>query len=103
MTATARRTDPQTSHDAARSLTDLRESQRVILGLLEKFGPGTDDDIARWYRRHGRALPGTPRRRISPSGLRTRRHELVEHGLVTDTGQRVKLHSGRHAIVWAAR
>jgi predicted ArsR family transcriptional regulator len=36
----------------------------------------------------------------SPSGLRTRRHELTDIGYVEDSDLRVKTYSGRSAIVW---
>ena len=38
----------------------------------------------------------------SDSGIRTRRSELRDKGLVIDTGQRVLLATGRQAAVWAA-
>jgi len=92
--AVARRGDPSTSWEAARSLdpATLRKSQRVVLACLQDLGPMTDDDLVV-------ALVGI----VSPSGARTRRSELVAKGLVFDTGGRVVLASGRHAIVWAAR
>lgn len=92
--AVARRTDPHTSWAAARSLDPetLRASQSYVLGVIQDRGPMTDEDLV--Y-----ATSGT----MSPSGTRTRRSELVSKGLVYDTGKRVILRSGRHAIVWAAR
>jgi hypothetical protein len=92
--AVARRTDPHTSWAAAKSLdpTALRESQSYILGLLQDHGPMTDEELV--------AITDG---KVSPSGTRTRRSELVAKGLVYDTGKRVVLRSGRHAIVWAAR
>ena len=44
-TAVARRTDPQTSWDAARSVKLIRDSQRKIYNLLIKHGPMIDDEI----------------------------------------------------------
>jgi hypothetical protein len=88
----ARTGDPDTSHAAAASLGDVRESQRRVHALLRE-GPATDELL------FTRAFAvGWD---VSPSGLRTRRHELVALGLVVDTGQRVALASGRQAIVWA--
>lgn len=91
--ARARRTDPGTSHAAARSIeaTQLRESQRLIYRLLEQHGPMSDVEI------YGRMVGVT---KISSSGCRTRRKELVEKGYVQATGRTVKLSSGRQAIVW---
>lgn len=89
---TARRTDPDTSHEAADSLSHehIRATQQRILGLLQNFGPMTDHEIeAQW--------PWPP---VSPSGLRTRRAELVDQGRVTHNGQYRTLASGRRARVW---
>lgn len=95
--AHARRTDPQTSHDAATSLGDLRESQRSVLYVLRKFGPSTDERLVENYQA-GAALGRVPRQ--SESGIRTRRKELTEAGLVRDSGDRAILRSGRSAIIW---
>jgi hypothetical protein len=89
----ARAGDPQTSHDAAASVEHLRQSQIAVLATLVTLGePATDEQIADAYR--GR----WPRQ--SPSGLRTRRSELVEAGLVEDSGVRVTMSTGRKAIAW---
>lgn len=90
--ATARKTDPQTSHDAAKSVKNITETQKAILRLLAK--PITDVDLVKLYKK----TPTAPK--ASESGIRSRRAELVELGLVKDTGARTKLSSGRYAIVW---
>lgn len=91
--AHARRTDPDTSHAAAASVK-VRQSQERILALLRRTGPVTDSELidAATYE------PWL----MSPSGIRSRRAELVDAGLVEDSGQRVRLPSGRLSIVWAA-
>lgn len=93
--AVARNTDPLTSHEAAASVTTIRKSQEFVLGLLRARGPSTDEELWNFY---------VPRRpdpvRISPSGMRTRRSELVKRGLVKDTGERRTMSTGRRAIVW---
>jgi hypothetical protein len=94
--ARARRADPSTSHDAARVATDrARESQRDVYRLLRRFGPLTDEQLV-----EAAAQAGVQQ---SPSGLRTRRAELVDAGWVVDTGERREL-PGRSrktvAIVW---
>lgn len=97
--AHARRTDPDTSHAAARSVTGIRPSQVAVLKVLRQrlAGRGTDEQIAEAYAN----CSGVPLQ--SPSGLRTRRHELVERGLLADSGDRIRLRTGRMAIVWVAR
>lgn len=90
----ARRGDPATSFAAAASLGDVRESQRIAYALLLGLGPATDERLAQ----HAFAIGWD----ISPSGLRTRRHELALAGHVVDTGRRERLLSGRLAIVWEA-
>ena len=100
LSAHARRTDPQTSHDAARSLPSekIRKSQEAVLRFMRESGPMTDetlvDDYPIWARRGDRP-------KQSSSGLRTRRNELVRRKLVVDTGRTEVLSSGRKAIVWA--
>lgn len=92
-TPRARRTDPATSHAAAGTVAHLRHNQQIILTLLRLEGGQTDEELLLlWNDRIAE--------RISPSGLRTRRSELVDMGLVRDSGDRRPLESGRIAIVW---
>jgi predicted ArsR family transcriptional regulator len=90
--AHARRTDPETSHAAAASLkAETLSAQRArVYDYLKQYGPMTD------------AMLVAGILKMSPSGLRTRRSELVRMGLVEDTGRRERLRSGRKAIVWRA-
>jgi len=92
--AHARNTDPETSHAAARSHAPekLRISQADVLRLFRRYGPMADGDLLLYADKEGV--------RQSPSGLRTRRKELVVRGRLRDTGQRVRLESGRRSIVW---
>lgn len=89
--AHARRTDPETSHAAAKSVgsVEITELQRWIFDALEE--PMSDEQL--WN-----ALAG--RGRLTPSGVRTRRSELVEQGFVCDSGRRTSTTSGRQSIVW---
>ena len=89
----ARNTDPQTSHDAAASVKRIRENQQLILACIKRLGPVTDEQLVKKLSFY------TP---MSPSGIRTRRNELVKQGLVRDSGHREKLASGRLAILWTA-
>lgn len=87
-----RYTDPQTSHDAANSVENLTVVKQHILKILKR--PRTDVELLEAYRN----LKTAPR--ASDSGLRTRRSELVDLGLVIDSGMRKQLESGRFAVVW---
>lgn len=93
--AKARRTDPSTSHEAAASVTGLRHSQIAIYDLLVKYGPMTDEEI--WTR-----LEGHPDENLftTISGSRTRRKELVDAGMVEDSGRTKLTRAGRKTIVW---
>jgi hypothetical protein len=95
--AHARRGDPETSHDAAAALTPerLRESQREVLWLLDVWGPMPDSKIA-----EAAALYGVAQ---SPSGLRTRRAELVAQGRVEWAGTWETIPPHRRARVWRVR
>jgi hypothetical protein len=94
--AHARRTDPETSKAAADRVSGIRESQQYILGLFRKFGPMTDERLVL------RVADQGPHVRFSPSGIRTRRSELVTLGLVKFTGRRETISTGREARVWEA-
>lgn len=94
--AHARRTDPDTSHDAAASLTDLRRRQAAVFAALLVLGPSTDERLVESY---DALVPRLPQ---SPSGIRTRRSELVARGLVHFTGDKQRIASGRLARIWEA-
>lgn len=98
--ATARRTDPETSRAAARSVQNIAQAQEDVLALLRRHGPGTDEEIAF---RHAVGVSLGMVRKQSPSGLRTRRAELHKQGLVVASGQVRPTISGRASIVWRAR
>lgn len=87
----ARTTDPETSHEAAQSITNITPLKQEILQRL--MTPMTDADLIAVIRNGSRLL-------VTESGVRSRRAELVQAGLVKDTGERVKLATGRSAIVW---
>lgn len=88
----ARKTDPVTSHEAAESVTNLSPLKLAILDSLA--WPMNDEDLVKFVLwRHGQEF-------AAPSGIRSRRKELCVAGLVTDTGSRDVLRSGRKAIVW---
>lgn len=87
----ARLTDPETSHEAAQSVTNITPLKQEILQRL--MTPMTDADLIATIKSSSRLL-------VTESGVRSRRAELVQAGLVKDTGERVKLATGRSAIVW---
>jgi hypothetical protein len=92
-TPVARRTDPATSHAAARSVGDTGTIRARILELIRTEGPVTDEELVELIeRRH----PGT----ATPSGIRTRRKELVDMGYLEDSGQRDTTRAGRQAAIW---
>jgi len=93
--AHARRSDPETSHEAASSISpnQLRESQKEVWSLFRRYGPMTDRDLV------DRAEPAGVVQ--SPSGLRSRRAELVTMGKLRDSGKRTTYGtSARRHIVW---
>jgi hypothetical protein len=97
--AHARLTDPETSHAAAASIDRLTDRQGAVLRVFKRnrFAM-TDVSLCSMYDVAARKglVPAQ-----SVSGIRTRRAELVDRGLIVDTGNRVRLASGRKAIVWA--
>lgn len=92
--ARARRTDPETSHAAAQLLnpTKLGDSQAQVLALFRRYGFMNDAALVE------RAAAQNVRQ--SPSGLRSRRAELVALGILRETSERKRLESGRLSIVW---
>ncbi len=93
--ANARRSDPQTSHDAAASVKNGTATQTIILQLLAF--PRTDEELVTAFEElMASGLAGY----ASPSGIRTRRAELTDRGYIQDSELRVRNKSGRTAIVW---
>lgn len=90
--APTRMSDPETSHKAAAKVVNLGRTRDWILAALRQ-GPKTDEQIDEYFRCFVAFW-------VSPSGLRSRRSELVKLGLVCDSGQRAKTQSGRESIVW---
>ena len=90
--AHARRTDPGTSHEAARSVKVTKGQAQVIL-LLQRMGrPVTHEDLV-W------AAGNEPGITLTPSGIRTRCHELAVAGKVVQDGE-TRTRSGRRALLW---
>lgn len=96
----ARTTDPETSKAAVATVTKatLNQKQDAVLEALRRLGGrACDQELIDFY--DGLYCSDLPSQ--SPSGLRTRRSELVAMGKVDDIGLRVTLASGREAIVWS--
>lgn len=92
--AKARRTDPQTSHEAAASVGDLTAAQEAVYALIAER-PRSDEQVY--------ALLVSRQYPISPSGARTRRSELVDMGRVEDSGKHYLTGSGRKTIIWRVK
>ncbi len=88
--AHARRTDPETSHAAARGILPFISQDRV-LGALKDLGPMIDEKLCTLLSEFH-----------TPSRIRTARKELQEKGLVEDSGMLGKTTRGRNAVIWRA-
>lgn len=88
----ARKQDPATSHVAAATVQDITATKLAVLRALKRSR--TDVQILEIYLKDRKAP------KASESGIRSRRAELVRDGFVVDSGSRMKLDSGRMAIVW---
>lgn len=91
--ARARRTDPETSRAAAASWGShkLTATQTYVLSFFMEKGSGTDGDLEEWTART------YPKEKFGVSSLRKRRGDLVEKGILRDSGRRDEV---RHMIVW---
>jgi len=94
--AVARRRDPQTSHDAAASVHNITTAHSQIMAVLRGMGPLPDEQI---YQHMTLDLLA----KISESGCRSRRSELVIMAMVEDSQERKLTKSGRKTIVWRIR
>jgi hypothetical protein len=92
----ARATDPETSHAAARSVTEdtITELQRAIDRVIRDAFPRPLSDEAIRAHLSAQGILSTP------SGCRTRRSELLHAGYIVDSGQRGWTMSGRKTILW---
>lgn len=83
--------DPPTSHESARRLKELGKIQMQVLACIAKLGRATDLEINTWCNANfGERAEST---------YRKRRGELVDLGLVADTGL-VRMQAGRNRAVW---
>lgn len=91
--AHARRTDPETSHLAAASVTDLTKTQEKVRACLV-VGPACDEQIEMRYRHY------FPDDRTTSQSLRSRRSELVAKGEVRFSGEHSTTETGRATRKW---
>jgi hypothetical protein len=98
--AHARNSDHATSHAAAASVRKISATQSAILAILQ-VSAKTDELLISVYNsraeRHPDLYP-----KASPSGIRSRRAELVRLGYVKDSGRTAQISAGRQATVWSA-
>lgn len=87
----ARKSDPQTSHDAARSVGNITQTQSYILRALKR--PRSDEQLLEAYR----AMKHAPK--ASDSGIRSRRAELARMGLIKEVGL-ARTEAGRQTRIW---
>jgi hypothetical protein len=93
----ARLTDRGTSHAAAKSVRNQTVTHDRIVEVLDRYGPATDEEIAAYYFNLAQLFDWP---QVSPSGLRSRRAELVDLGRIVDTGEKGRTKSGRSCTVW---
>lgn len=82
-----RRTDPQTSVDAARSITPGRTEKRILVQFRYASSTFTDDELC------DKVLGYAPT-------IKSARSRLSNAGLLVDSGRRRKSNRGRDQIVW---
>lgn len=95
-TPRARNSDPETSHEAAKSVRNVGPIHEAILYVLRIHPELTDEQLVGWYKADLAAgwLP-----KASDSSIRSRRKELAVLGRVVEVGLR-RLSSGRNGRVW---
>jgi predicted transcriptional regulator len=82
----ARRTDPETSHEAARSI-NITRLEKVVLDAFISHGEMTTHELAQ--------VTSLELVTVSP-----RVRPLVRKGLIRDSGRRKIGESGRPSIIW---
>lgn len=94
--ALARATDPKTSHQAAATV-NLTKGQRAVLAEFRLYHLLTDEQLIAALSVRARSCIDA---KLSDSGARSRRAELVAAGMVRDSGQRSTTQAGRKTVVW---
>lgn len=86
-----RRNHPSTSLFAAASV-DLTKGQKIVMSAFRVKSAMTDEELINQVAKLGLKL--------SPSGCRSRRKELVELGFLRDSGVKEQTAAHRGTIVW---
>ncbi|CAB5218844.1 hypothetical protein UFOVP226_3 [uncultured Caudovirales phage] len=94
--AHARATDPQTSHEAARTVNVTR-GQQIVLNEFLMYHEMTDEQLIQALKIR---MGSCPDAKLSDSGARSRRAELVAIGILKDTKKTTTTASGRRTTVW---
>lgn len=93
--AKVRRYDPGTSFAAALSQTpDKTRGLYMAIRAVLARKPMTDEELLALFQSRSKS--------VTPSGVRSRRAELVEAGWVRDSGQKRPTAAGHLSIVWEA-
>lgn len=92
----ARATDPQTSWDAADSVTNISDVQACIKMLLRST-PMCDEKLVEQYEMWEK-IDNFPQ--VTPQRIRTARADLVKLGQVVATEYKERMRSGRYGIIW---
>lgn len=95
--AHARRTDPQTSKDAAASVRGISKVQAAIMDIFTDYGKLHDEALIEKYREREKTLGYPPH---SDSGIRSRRSSLCDAGLLRSAGYMAKTRLRRNSAVW---
>lgn len=95
----ARAADPETSREAAHAAAaHLTEARLDVLKVLSRYTMLSDEALVEKYTEHANALAVKVQ---SPSGIRSRRAELVTIGRVALAGRTTNA-NGRHVRLWRA-
>jgi hypothetical protein len=94
--------DPESSWEAAASQTRGKVSvvKTAVFALLAAPGH-TDESLYAAYLAYCDGHSSMPR--VSPQSVRTRRAELVQQGLVKDSGRLGRSERGNKSIIWVTK
>ena len=96
-----RKTDPQTSYEAAKRMLPRRgKVAKAVWATLIQTGPVTHDSLLAAYNRNVQQIPGWPP--ASDSSIRTRCKELSDLGLVERLNADGVSDFGNRAHLWRA-